>query len=144
MIQENSKRFSAGLWWTFKELMDYCPYWNLKCWEYKDEIWEEHIQLYEHNKICQTCGWNNKDYHKALQEITEQQPSSNYYIESFYHRHTPWITCYSEHCMVYYDQKTIMGYQPLKPKRFSDTYPYWNPKYSYKGYWQHPVHKCIH
>ena len=69
---------------------------------------------------------------------------SDYYVESFYHRHISWITCYSEHCMVHYDQKTMAGYHPLKPERFSDTCPCWNPKCSCKGYQQYPVHKYMH
>ena len=124
--------------------MNYCPHWNLRCWEEENKTWEDHIQLCEHNKICWTCRQNNKDYHEALQEITEQQPSSDYYTESFYHKHTPWITCYNNQCMTYKNQKVMAGYHPLKPKRFSDTYPCWNLKCSCKGYQQHPMHKCMH
>ena len=69
---------------------------------------------------------------------------SDYYAESFYHKHTPWITCYDDQCMTHRDQKMMAGYHPLKPKRFSDTCPCWNPKCSCKGYQQHPMHKCMH
>ena len=55
-IQDDPKRFSTGLRRMFKELMNYCPHWNLRCWEDEDETWEDHIQLCEHDKICQICG----------------------------------------------------------------------------------------
>ena len=55
-IQDDPKRFSTGLRRMFKELINYCPHWNLRCWEDEDETWEDHIQLYEHDKICQICG----------------------------------------------------------------------------------------
>ena len=133
-IYDNPKRFLEGLRKVFRELMNYCPHWNLRCWEQEEGTWEEHFQQCKHDIICQTCGKNNEDYHQVLQEVSGQQPPGKYFARSYNHRDTPWITCYNLHCRIHCDQKTMAKYQPQKPKRFSNTCPCWNPRCSCRGY----------
>ena len=51
-LKDNPKRFIFEVQRLFKKLHDYCPHWDMTCWDSRNETWKQHCQWHDHLDLC--------------------------------------------------------------------------------------------